>query len=346
MATKSNASAIDPNATAPNAIDPNAAATGSQNADTASSATVNTPPRPSGIAPAGSTVSASSKSAPPLPYRPFDFREAHALTAAKRASLLPEAIVRPIGFDVPYASKVALGAAARLEPHREKIAERFSDELAEVDMIDTYARSVNHAYVLFTTTTAPPEKVQAVYEAGLTARRFLSSDLNNLVTLGLLAPKQLAEVSGEAGHLNVANDIQKLVSIAERSGEAIASRMALPASQRNEYLMLSYELMELAARRDSGGPTTEEARDDLDRAITLLVNAYDVAERVATYTLWKNEAYREVVPSLYNRPKSRKGSAAPEEPAPIAATLDTPEDTVVSEEPIAPGARGGSPFAK
>ena len=130
----------------------------------------------------------------------------------------------------------------------------------------------------------------------------------------------------------------------------VSARLAITAAQRTEYLMLSYELLELASRRDSGGPTTEQARDDLDRAITLLVNAHDLADRVATYIWWENKAHREIVPSLYNnRPKSRGGNNAPEAPAPTppeAFAAEPEDDGAQDPQPTVAGARGGSPFAK
>src|SRR5690606_18421519 len=104
--------------------------------------------------------------------------------------------------------------------------------------------------------------------------------------------------------------------------------------KRNEYLLLAYQLTELASRRDSGGPSSEEARDTLDRAVTLLLNAYDTAERVMAFLLWKNEAYREVVPSLYQRTKSRKVNAPPEIPAPVPAAALSADD-VPDEGPVA-----------
>jgi hypothetical protein len=334
MATKSNASVT------------NAAVS---SADIESAETANVAPRPSGIAPAG-----AHKVAPPLPHRPFDFGECHALTAPQRAAILPAAVLGPNSLDVPYASKVAIGTAARLQPYRDHIAARFSEELAEVDMLDTYARAATHSDVILAITAAPPEKVQAVYEAALEARRFLHSDISNLITLGLLAPKIIADVSNEPGHINTATDIQKLVAIADTSAESVRARLGITAEERSEYRRLAYELTELTSRRDSGKLTIEEARDDLARATTLLVKAYDIAERVMTYVLWENQAFREVVPSLYNnKPKARKGNGA-QEPAPttpVAAASVNPAFSVntvdtADEEPVVPGARGGSPFAK
>lgn len=328
MATKSNAS-DSPADTTPTEV-------------SASSNVSNASPRQSGFAPAG-----TSKLAPPLPNRPFDFRECYELTAADRAAILPAAVLNPGPLDVPYAGKVAMGTATRIDKYRDKIAERFGDELAEIDMLDTRARAATHAFILFSTTTIPPEKVQEVYEAALTARRFLYSDINNLVTLGLVAPQALADISNEAGHVNVSTDIQKLVNIVEKVDDAVEARLAISGEKRNEYLLLAYQLTELASRRDPSGVSSEEARKDLDRAVTLLLNTYGKAEQVMTYVLWGNGTFRDVVPSLYNnQPKARKGSTTPEAPAPVTPTpIAAPLHAATDDEPIAPGARGGSPFA-
>ncbi len=291
--------------------------------------------------------SRASKLAPPLPVRPFDYREAYELEAAARAALLKTAIINPGALDVAYATKVAIGAVPNIDRYRDKIAERFEDELEKIDKIDTLARGATHALVLLSTTATPPEKVQAVYEAALDARRFTFSDINNLITIGLLAQNTLNDISNEAGHINVSTDIQKLVTIAEKLDDAVEARLAIPADKRNEYLLLAYQLTELSSRRDGSGLTLEEARDNLARAVTLFVNAWDTAERVFAYLLWENQAWRAVVPSLYNnKPKARKGEATP---ATAPATPALPSITnldPVDEEPIVPGARGGSAFAK
>jgi len=283
--------------------------------------------------------------APPLPARPFDYREAYELTAAARAALSKTAIVNAGAFDVAYATKVAIGAVPNIDRYRDALAQRFEDDLEQIDRIDTYARGATHALVLLSTTATPPEKVQAVYDAALEARRFMYSDINNLITLGLVAPKTLSDVSNDAGYINVSTDIQKLVTIAEKLDDAVEARLAISVDKRNEYLLLAYQLTELSSRRDSSGLTVEQARDNLARAITLFVKAWDTAERAFTYLLWENQAWRTVVPSLY-KPKTRKAepapASAPAAPAlsPVAA-LD-PE----LEEPVVPGSRGGSPLAK
>lgn len=306
-----------------------------------SSTTTNVPPRESGVAPAG-----ASKLAPPLPYRPFDYREAHELTAAARAAVLPTAIINPGALDVPYATRVAIGAVLNIDRYRDRIAQRFGDELEEIDMIDTLARAATHALVLLSTTSTPPEKVKAVYEAALEARRFMFSDITNLITLGFLAPQTLSDISNAAGHDNVSTDIQKLVTIADKIDDEVEARLAIKADKRNEYLLLAYQLTELSSRRDNSGLTVEQARDNLARAVTLFVHAWDTAERVFTYELWQNQAWRSVVPSLYNnQPKARKANPTPDAPTPAAPSPSAaPLHAATEDEPIVPGARGGSPF--
>lgn len=353
MVTKSNASAastvvssINNTADLGSGNESNTEGSNAGSIDAAASDTANVAPRPSGIAPAG-----TRKLAPPLPHRPSDFEECHELTAPQRAAILPEAVFVPTNLDIPYATKVAIGTAARLVPYRDQIAERFSDDLAEIDMIDTYARSTSHSDAVYAITTAPPERVQAVYEEALEARRLLHSDISNLVTLGLISSKVLADVNNEAGHMNTATDIQKLVAIGKKSPEATRARMGTTVEQRSEYKRLAYELTELTSHRDTGKLSTEEARNDLNRATTLLVRSYAVAERVMSYILWDKGTFRTVVPSLYNnRPKARKGNGAPEviNPAPEAPPAADASDVLVDlgdAEPIVPGARGGSPFA-
>jgi hypothetical protein len=279
-----------------------------------------------------------------LPRRPYDYHEAYELTAPARKAVLPTAIINPGALDVAYATKVAIGAVPNIDRYRDKIAQRFEDELEQIDMIDTYARAATRALVLLSTTSTPPEKVQAVYEAALDARRFMFSDITNLITLGFLPSPTLSDISNEAGHLNVSTDIQKLVTIAEKIDNEVEARLAISADKRNEYLLLAYQVTELSSRRDSSGLTVEEARDDLARAVTLFVNAWNAAERAFTYELWKDQAWRTVVPSLYNnKPKARKGEAVPEAAPKTPATPSV--NVEPADEPIVPGARGGNPFA-
>lgn len=307
----------------------------------------NPTPRNSEIAPAG-----THRLAPPLAPRPFDFKEAYELTAPDRARLLPTELVVLGPFDIGYAVKVALGSAPRLDRYRDLIAQRFEPELEEIDKIDTYGRSVAHAEVLLAATMTPPDKVQGVYEAALTARRLMMSDLTNLVTQGLLSVEAPKRVRGEAGHTNVARDIQTIATILTESGEDVLERVAIPKDKLMEYQHLAYQLIETSARRNSSGLTSEQARDELDRALTLLINAYSVAEHVMLFLLRKQQIYRQVVPSLYasgNKSKSRKEPDADEEEAaaPAISPVVTAGDAEVFEEaePAVAGGRGGSPFS-
>lgn len=310
---------------------------------------VNPEQRPSGIAPA-----ATRRLAPPLLPRPFDFKEAYHAGAADRAGLDETDILVLGPFDIGYAVKVALGSVPRLDKHRDLIAQRFEAELAEIDKIDTYTRGVAHAEVLLAATMTPPDKVQALYETALTARRLLTSDLNNVVTQGLVSDEAPKRISGEAGHINVARDIQTIATILTEGGEEVMERVA-PPEKLAEYQHLAYQLVELSARRNSKGLTTEQARDELNRALTLLLNAYAIAERVMSFLLWKDKAWRQVVPSLYastSKPRKDSEVEAGDTPAIVAAptlpgsgtALDVQGLDLQTNEPVSPGVRGGSPF--
>ena len=126
----------------------------------------------------------------------------------------------------------------------------------------------------------------------------------------------------------------------------------VPKDKLMEYQHLAYQLIETSARRNSSGLTSEQARDELDRALTLLINAYSVAEHVMLFLLRKQQTYRQVVPSLYasgNKSKSRKEPDADEEEAaaPAISPVVTAGDAEVFEEaePAVAGGRGGSPFS-
>lgn len=318
------------------------------NSSDAATGDVSTPaPRHSDVAPVG-----TRRLAPSLPARPFGFKEAYEITAPDRARLQVSELLVLGPLDVGYAIRIGIAASPRLDQHRDLIAERFAAELEEIDKIDTYTRGVAHADVLLAATMTPPDKVQALYDAALTARRLMMSDLTNLATQGLISAQAPKRISGEAGHSNVARDIQTIATILTENGQDVLDRVALTPEKIAEYQHLAYQLAELSARRNSSGLTTEQARDELNRALTLFVNAYAIAERVMSFLLWKDKAWRQVVPSLYaSKSKTSKDAASDEDDVPTTATALPPSaatgDAGASDNtdaPVAPGARGGSPF--
>lgn len=350
MVTKATTSTATDTATT-NTAATHTAATQTANPDAVGPA--NSEPRPSGIAPAGTTPdvvvprAAAPSLAPPLPFRPSDFDEAFVLTKSDRDGVPKSAVGNHGPLDPGFVVRTAIATAIRLINHRERIATRFSEELSVVDRMDTFARSVARAEALLKATITPPEQVQAVYEKALEARRLLFSDLTNLVTHGLVDKEALGRVSNAAGHSNASRDIQTMAAIFVAGGEERLDKIATSHEKLTEYEQLSYQLVDLSARRSVGGPTTEEARDTFNRAMTLLVNCYSLAERIVAFFEWEDEAYRQIVPSLYgNRAKPRKSNQAePTDPTTLPA--DEPATDVgidAPAEPVVPGARGGSPF--
>ena len=88
-----------------------------------------------------------------------------------------------------------------------------------------------------------------------------------------------------AGYKNVALDVNRLCTIARERWDAISNKTALTADEVEKARSDAGQLLILSGARET---TASRAKDDLHRALTLLVRGYEEARDAIAY-LRRNE---------------------------------------------------------
>lgn len=253
-------------------------------------------------------------SPPALPYRPTDFGEAHALTAAKRAAL-PKKDVRRANVNASNVVARVLGVVPFLDLWREAIWRVPVDHEA-IDQLDTLARAFSHADALAAVTqerakpivSAPHEtraltpkgRLRKLLELSIETRRGLRSEVNNLITQGLMPPNAVGGLRGGSGYLDVGIDILVLVTLLRDAPAEVRARSAQTDAALDLAEQRGSDLLESAALTPTKRRGAEQtlAYEDRARAFTLLWHAYREAQRALTFILWHEARVREVLPTL------------------------------------------------
>ncbi|MEO7111929.1 MAG: hypothetical protein ABI183_15910 [Polyangiaceae bacterium] len=253
-------------------------------------------------------------------------------TKAQRDALSPDALA-PRNIDLAFAVSVVLNSLEALQAFRPQIAATFRTfDLAQFDQLEQYAYATFHAQGLSAST---PEQggVNDLYEASLGLREILTSDLNALIRRKLLDDKALSDVSNLAGYKNVAVDVMTLSTIARNHWASISNKTALTKEEVEQARETAGKLLVLSTSRDK----VDMGADTKQRALTLMVNAYDNARAAIAYVQRGTDVM--LPPSLYNRSSSRRKSdpvTTGSTPIPPATAPTAPVATIPVIAPAAP----------
>jgi hypothetical protein len=285
------------------------------------------------------------------------FRLAYEQTAADRAALADEDVLTP-SFDLTSAVHIAVGALNHIAGLRPQM-DGLPVDVTVIDRVGLYAHAAGYAHALFVINAEPPPEQQAVYEAALQARLRLRSDASNLALYGIVNADALDGLKGDTGHRNVGYDVLSLVAIHRAAQSRSAGRTAIAPEALEEYDVLASRLLDMVAKRETQLKEQSDVVNQRRRAATLLIHAYDEAQRAVAFLRWKQGDADKLTPSLF----AAKGAGRPPKPpaqesdsttdaapapngsasAPLpAATQGDASAPTTPEVPV--GARGGSPY--
>ncbi len=249
---------------------------------------------------------------PPLPYRPSDYAEAHAVTAAERAAI-PARDVRKANVNAAKVVALALAVVPVLDQLRPALA-TLPAGVAMIDRIDTLARSFSYSDALArgaldpTSTDrwepgskrvfTPRQRLRNLLGRTIAARRSLNSEVRNLILQGKLPKVAVEGLKGGAGYYNAARDVLTLVTVLRDAPATVRAASSLGDAELEQYTQLAYELTNAHAQMSPRSETKLLAWDNRARAFTLLWHAYREAQRALTYILWGLLKVTDVLPTL------------------------------------------------
>lgn len=264
---------------------------------------------------------------PPLPYRPTDYAEAHAVTAVERAAI-PARDVRKANVNAAKVVALALAVVPVLDQLRPALA-RLPAGVSMIDRIDTLARSFSYSDALArgaldpTSTDpwepgskrvlTPRQRLRNLLGRTIEARRSLNSEVRNLILQGKLPQVAVEGLKGGAGYYSAARDVLTLVTVLRDAPAAVRAASSVGDAQLEQYTQLAYELTNAHAHMSPLSETKLLAWDNRARAFTFLWHAYREAQRALTYILWDILKVTDVLPTLMvgvGRKKASRRSGA------------------------------------
>jgi len=250
---------------------------------------------------------------------------------------LGEEDILHINLDIPSAVATAHGALPKLKGYREAFAEVGGGfDLERFDKLEDYTLALAFAHGECTVAADPTDDIKEIYEQALALRETLRSDLAALAHRGLVSKDRLDDLSGTAGHKNVAADLQALSSVLKGSWANIEGKTPIQKGDIELASRLSTRIYRVVGQREQAPSVSADTVALRARAYTLFVRAYDEARRALIYLRWHEGDADSIAPSLFA--KRGRGKRKEDDEAPIA---DTVVSAVVPPANAAPSALPG-----
>lgn len=288
---------------------------------------------------------------PTSPATVTPLKQAYANTAAARAVLTDEALLRP-NVDARRAATVAMSGYEAAEALLESAATKLpASDLGLVRAIPERADALLFAQTVVDSEARDARVIETLYAEALELRTQLGDDLEVAARRGVVSGRRLAEVSKLVGFRNVASDLGILVRVARDAESMLVGRSHITGEQLDRAERVIAALWHAISQNERPVGNTTAASLERRRALTLLDDSYEELRRIVSYLRWDEGDAERITPQLYtpqasrtvNRDATDTDAAAPETGiAPeVAAPIPTASTAHVG---LAPGRPDEDPF--
>jgi hypothetical protein len=224
------------------------------------------------------------------------FRAAFDASATKRTELSRE-VLRTVNVAPRRAAHTVFGALPALRALRAEITAVSSEAAARLDELESLAESVMFAQTVYETTAAPAEQLPLCVEEAKRLRTILVADVRALAMHGLVPENALRGLRRPVGLTNIAADLANLVQILRSCWDIVGTKIPLLAADLDKAEGLSEHLLRTAARRTKRSELVTAAAEERQRALTLLLDAYDEVRRAVAFVRWREGDAATMAPS-------------------------------------------------
>ncbi len=269
------------------------------------------------------------------------FRGAFAKLVTQLRSM-PDDEFAAINIDVESAVATVLGALPAICAQKDQIAKEVpSFDISPLVNLELYTLALGHAHTAYETATQPSPALVALNSEAMQRRTVMVSDINMLVSRGLLEEGILNELKGINGYKNVAFDLFQLSDIYRKNWDKIADRTSIKKEELDQVEDLADKLVTAAGVREQAPQLTAEATRDRQAAFTLFINAYNEVRAVIGFLRRKQGDVDSIAPSLFmGRVSTKKKSTddtgdKPQTPVPVPPTTNQPVTPTANPTPAA-----------
>jgi hypothetical protein len=266
------------------------------------------------------------------------FRGAFAKMLAQIRNM-PEDDFSSINIDVESSVATVLGSLAAIRGQREHIVkEAPSFDISSLDNLELYTLALGHAHTAYETATQPSPSLVAMGNDAMQRRTVMVSDINMLVSRGLLKDGLMSELKGINGYKNIAFDLFALSDIYRKNWDNIGERTSVKKEELDQVEDIADKLVTAAGEREQAPQLTAEAIRDRQAAFTIFINAYDEIRSVIGFIRRKQGDVDTIAPSLFlgraTGKKKDNGDKA-QTPATTVPAATQPAAPVTNATPLA-----------
>jgi len=213
---------------------------------------------------------------------------------------VPREEVKLLSLDAVSAAIAVIGCLPAIRALWPQVVEDLPIyDAGYLDKLEDYAWATNCAHIGNITQVRDSDGLPALYDEAVALRSVLHSDMNMVITHGLIRPETMRQYSGQAGYKIVAYDLQVLSTVFTRHWARIQGKCAVQPGELVHADKLAARILRLATLRDHAPKTLTAQAEMQARAMTLLARCYDQVRRAVHFIRWKQRDADDIAPSLY-----------------------------------------------
>ncbi len=242
---------------------------------------------------------------------------AASLEAKKEAiAALPDDQVRAVRHDIPTIASVVIGSLPELDTLRAAIlAQAGPGYLAILGGIEKTVEAMQEAHVRFLMVEKSPS-FSDLSERALALREMLYFDARSAVARGKMPAAAIANLRGNVGHKNQAQDLLMLANAHHDHRAALLGATAVTEADIIEAKELAARLIKEPGEREQS-PSASPSAELRTRAYSLVLAEWDELRRAVRFVRWHEGDWEQYAPSLWSGRGRRAGEEPTNEPTPI-----------------------------
>jgi len=253
---------------------------------------------------------------------------------------IPEDNFLTVSLDIPATVITVQGAYPEIIALRPEFVTHLPTfDISKLDKLEVYALAMFCTQADYKAATEPPPSLVELVNSAVETRAVLLSDVNSLISRGLLAPGVISGLQGINGYKNLMMDIGTLAGILHKYAAKIADRTSVKPEELSAAEDLANRLGKAVGLREQSPQIIAEAARNRQAAFTLFLNAYEEVRTAIHYLLRNAGDADSIAPSLYANRGLRRKPADNSEDSPPAADPASP----TGSQPNTSGANATAP---
>ncbi len=260
---------------------------------------------------------------------------------------LQESELLRITTDVLAAVTTAFGVQpniARMMPRIRKLPELRLDYIEKFPL---YTDALYEAHAGYVSASRPAEPIPALAERATELRDQMYTDVQPLITRGLVNAEEVREVRTTIGYRALALDLTVLVDAVKPKWQALQGNTGIKLEEVQEAERLAKRLLQAVGEKELAPMAISEAAAVRARAFTLFMRSYGEIRRAISYLQFNDGDADAIVPSFFHSkggPKKKN-----DQDSPSTDPNDPPKDDPAVVPPVvatpAPGSsdKAGTP---